>query len=884
MITVKRPRLLDDNLAEAAPIHALSLALSLKTPGVSTATLVIGPDDPEPPLHAWIELYTQNGSVGVYRVTSPVTDYAQNNSLTLRHGIDSMADSVLEAQEEYSGTPAALLSRIMAAQTARVQGVAPWTLGTCEATADIKLSINYTPLNELLSSIETELEDYIFEYDQSSFPWVLNVRARPTMADSELRMNRNITTISRTINDKELCTQLILSINHEVTSQDGSSSVQTIVKTYDDLAAQQDFGVVQKTADIDTGDDLTGQNPLTPEADAWAARFLRDHGAPSVQIQVTGRELKRVTGDSWDELRLGHICCVPIPKYNHIFNERAVEIDYPDALGQPDVFTVSLANQLPKFSNSIANLRKDANRLARSARSAGRSAASKKDLLYWEQKVRYYGAALDGTGVTTLYESGIEMTPDSGVKIYNLEEGIQSLYAGIEVNRRNITLKVSNGDVATQLAVECGNVSITGGNLVVDGYVTSDGLAADIAALNLVTVEDLRANRSITADNTYTNYLEVNDDIEVGGSVNAQNGVFDSIELNGTAFTNCIVSASVSGDTLTLTPLVGNPITFRKAAQVQISGHWSGRRYIVTATPSQLNTPVGIVYDGLVPTGSISKSGKSVSRDYIVYSDDGEGNADSIIMQKTVTISASSVYDDGYYNGRPTSGTAGGRTSGVTALVHDFTIGRAEGDAVVLPIDCTSIYTAARSGYTLGTFTPATVTPQGASETAYVEGASGGTDYYEADLAQYYYPGNGGAFTVQGESAGTIYKRKTSGSIRITSTTVHTRGTPIYFKSHPKTETPTGLWYSMVGSASGATTYYTDGGDKTYYESSSSGTYYYLGDGTDTTLYKAGTETKYDRGTGVYVTPIKASSKKHLVSDTCYKAGTPDSSTYYTKS
>jgi hypothetical protein len=106
---------------------------------------------------------------------------------------------------------------------------------------------------------------------------------------------------------------------------------------------------------------------------------------------------------------------------------------------------------------------------------------------------------------------------------------------------------------------------------------------------------------------------------------------------------------------------------------------------------------------------------------------------------------------------------------------------------------------------------------------------------------------------LQGESAGTVYKRKTSGSIRIKSTTVHTRGTPIYFKSHAKTETPTGLWYSMIGSASGASvTYYTDGGDKTYYESSSSGTYYYLGDGSDNTLFKPGqivTDTYYTKST-----------------------------------
>jgi len=45
-------------------------------------------------------------------------------------------------------------------------------------------------------------------------------------------------------------------------------------------------------------------------------------------------------------------------------------------------------------------------------------------------------------------------------------------------------LKVSKGDVGTQLAVDVGNVSITNGNLVVDGYVTASELSAETAKFN----------------------------------------------------------------------------------------------------------------------------------------------------------------------------------------------------------------------------------------------------------------------------------------------------------------------------------------------------------------------------------------------------------------
>ncbi len=530
MIDVKRPRLLDDDLKEAATLRAMSLALNLQTPGVSTATLVLGPDDPEPAMHAWIECYNLNGSVGVYRVTTKTTDYAKQTTLTLRHGIDALADAVLPAQEEYNGPPAALLTRLLDAQKTLVQGVKPWTLGTCEATDSIRVDINYTRLSELLSSIEELLEDYFFEYDQTTFPWTLNVRAKPAAADSEIRMNRAVTTISRTLNDADMCNQLILSINSESTSN-GVTTTNTLVKTYNNLASQQRHrAVIQKTADIDTKDDLTAATVTTPEADAWAARFLRDHADPTVQLQITKRALKHATGDDWDETRLAHICRVPLPDYGATYNERAVAVNYPDALGQPDTVVISFANQLPRFSSSIASLKRESNKQARAGRAAGRSAAKAKEVQTWSQVVRYHDLALDGTGVKTLYESGIDMTPSGGVKIWNLEEGIQALYAGIEVNRHAITLKVSNGQVATQLAVECGNVHVTGtegaANLVVDGYITATALDTRLANV------DKLFTTAGYANSLYAGSMSVNTTL-TAGTVQADNFIFRDTGTSG---------------------------------------------------------------------------------------------------------------------------------------------------------------------------------------------------------------------------------------------------------------------------------------------------------------------------------------------------------------
>ena len=607
MIDVKRPRLLDNTLHETAVLYPLGLQLNLQTPGVSTAAMTLAPGDGTPAMHAWVALYNANGFVGYYRVTSPATDYTQQAVITLRHGIDCLADAVLAAQEEYNGTPAALLTRIMNAQTTLVNGVKPWTLGDCAATDNIKMQLNYPRLNDLLADIEEKLEGYIIEYDQTVFPWVMHVHTKPATVDSEFRLNRNIMTISRTLNDNDLCTQLILSINSKVTSGSGSRTVtttNTYIKTYDNAAAQAIWGIVQKTADIDTGDNLTVTTdapvPSTPEADAWAAQFLADHAQPTVQIQISAQELKQITGDTWDEAKLGHMCRVAMPDYGETFTERVVSVNYPDALGQPDTVNVSLANQLPRFSSSIAMLRKETAGLARSGRSAGRAAANAQELEVWSQIVKYQEDALDGTGIIQLYESGIDMDAQGGVKIFSLAQGFQSNYAGIQVNNQAITAEVTRataqeGILSTAISAEAGKISQIVSAIGSNGQVTAASvvLAINAAGDSIFSVNAgvIELNGSTVASSLQGEYVEcdtlVADGIDCNGDIYADGDIRGATMTIGTSGTgvdvggNAISSfgtATASGGTITIPTTTldgssGSSITFNVADTAYYQNH-----------------------------------------------------------------------------------------------------------------------------------------------------------------------------------------------------------------------------------------------------------------------------------------------------------------------
>lgn len=178
-----------------------------------------------------------------------------------------------------------------------------------------------------------------------------------------------------------------------------------------------------------------------------------------------------------------------------------------------------------------------------------------------------------------------------------------------------IVLKVSKGDVSTQLSVECGNVSITGGNLVVSGYVKASELAADIANISQVSMKsfDAPTGRVNTLDialitGTEVSVQEVNCNEGSVGDLT----VTSSLTLNGTTVAPSDLVASIgpaSVDSNTggvsipwsyLNGGSGTPVTFNiastvyfqqavaaAAAGVTVSGSWATNMFTATASNGQ---------------------------------------------------------------------------------------------------------------------------------------------------------------------------------------------------------------------------------------------------------------------------------------------------------
>ena len=538
------------------PVGALNITLNMLP--VHRVTMTLSEKDLALAMHDLVEVYNHKGSVGIYRVTKIPHTIGKNRKYELSHGLDVLSDATFDMIEDYKGTVAGMLAKIINAQTQMIGGVKYWQLGTCEDPNPWNKDIKYDNLMECLTEIARKEEDYIFTFDQSTFPWTLNFVAKNNDVLSEFRLNRNTENCVITEDDTDLCTRLYLSVTSETNDDEGHGTyINEGYFTYNDTDAQNaGFGVVCKTAGVNQ-EDFTSQAAL----EAWVAAYFGRHNRPGVQITIDGVELNKLTGESIDEVHLARICRVALPEYSCTFNERIVSVNYPDALRKPEYVRNSLANKRQTAEDAFSEIKHTASSAAKAAGGAGRGAHN--DATYFrrtigdtanglysriEQTAYYIRAEVLDTAnglysrieetasyiraevadtANGLYSkieetasyirsevsntanglySRIEQTASEiRSEVSNTANGLNSkidqtasyirsevsqtangLSSRIDQNASQIALRVAKGDVATQLAVEAGNVSISGGNLVVDGYVKTSELDADYIAGLLV--------------------------------------------------------------------------------------------------------------------------------------------------------------------------------------------------------------------------------------------------------------------------------------------------------------------------------------------------------------------------------------------------------------
>jgi len=428
------PRLLDsalmgNRLREKGRLRPAALSAEMNLDAVSHVDMVLKEDDLPVAMHDFVEVYGQNGSLGVFRVANIATDCRKQRRIRLNHALDVFADAVISGEGSISGTVRQVLERLMEAQTAAVNGIKCWRLGTVEDSAACCLENRYENALACLYDLAAREAEYGYSFDFSEFPWRLDFLRRSDAVVSEFRLPRNVENCSVTVDDSGLCTRLYLSAE----TADADGAPVTALEIHEDAAGKRDFGIVEKAAEIRAAE--------VPDKAEWIARYFAQHAQPSVQLEIDGTELNRLTGERLDEMHLGGICRVALPDIGRVFSERIVSVRYPDILRQPARVTVSLANKRQDAGGLVAGI---AYRAGSTARSVTRN---EREII----RNRYRWTAAD-RHITQygdiLHRAGLEIDPH-GVWLYASEDGPNyALGASFKVQADAITAEVSRATAA----------------------------------------------------------------------------------------------------------------------------------------------------------------------------------------------------------------------------------------------------------------------------------------------------------------------------------------------------------------------------------------------------------------------------------------------------
>ena len=492
----------------------------------------------------WIRDDTDPGAGIVYRIRTVETNYQTRTvSCTAEHIIQTLRDTAIfgEVTPADMGGTETSVSALAAIKNA-INRQSDWVLneqGFGYGSVSAGYTFNGDSVYEAIETVCSTLEDCWWSYDVSVYPFVLTIAHKATTATCEMRGGRNISSIRRTVDRSRMYTRIypIGKENLHITGDYLSKNTNL-------------YGVICK---VETDQSIESEDHLR----MWAQGRLNRHCEPSVNISINGLELSQETGEPLDHLTIGTVCRVPLPEFGTTLNETITKLQWRDKKKEKENVSVTLANEMEDVASIIRQEQSSGSGLTGRGGRAGAKKAGEdhawfvdtddhvsmvaeaiggKDEQGKPNWSRVSEATVDGDGIhqRVTYAEGEIVTHESRItqtesditqEVTDRSNADGTLSSAITQNATQIALKVNAGDVATQLAVECRNVSITGGNLTVDGYITSSGLSAAIASLSTVNVVGLSASGNINATGAVIGggvYAKIgSSNVDLAGSISA---------------------------------------------------------------------------------------------------------------------------------------------------------------------------------------------------------------------------------------------------------------------------------------------------------------------------------------------------------------------------
>ena len=590
-------RVLDGDMRELRRLYPTQQSVDDRVTPLSTASLTL-PDGEHAAFGEWVEVFTQNGSAGVYRVVSASETYTGEASAELEHGICALGDAIIPGKGTISGTLSQVLSAMLGYQVVTAGGAPLWALGSVATNA--QASFEHEGTNLLSAVLAVVPDGYMLTFDQSALPWRLGVAKMASTAECEGRLSRNLRGVTVTVDDEDFCTRIYCNMLPSPGYMDGPT-----VGTW---------GVKAKT--------ITAQDNVTPDSlTAYITQYLEDHKNPRVSIECDAEDLSAITGERIDRMEKGRLFRLALPDYGVAMEERIISVHTGSAYDEPERVRLTLANSIRDTADTLVYIENSVTGGAASSSArggyvrggGGGSGISQASVLDMLKKAETYITADeawtreagiriesntaemyatkkaivgDWTSDVETIDALIQASTDNGGLVAMLvgrknsaEEvnaaisataaggglvtlkasqkdldamgnRVSSAESSIKVNADNIELKVSKNGVISAINQTAESVKISASRINLEGYVTASELSALEANFGNLTSGTTQASHLYTQSLTATNTVRL-----MGHTCQ-----WSTIPIV-TEFTQALGESATATEYTIMTYSVGEPIT-----------------------------------------------------------------------------------------------------------------------------------------------------------------------------------------------------------------------------------------------------------------------------------------------------------------------------------
>ena len=526
-------------LTARAVFRAESMSLNLSEKD-STAAVTVTTSASNIKTGEWVQDLEDPGKNIVWRVKS-IDDQRDTGTKTinLEHLINTLKDRIIPTEVKTTDISGGSTATARQAINKILSYQSDWQLGTFDYdSVSAPYHFDGETLRAALDTVSGTLEDPVWEFNFSSYPFKINIRQLSASADSEMRGGRNLTTIKITEDRSQMYTRFY---------PRGKNNLKLSGNGYIEKNTSQ-YGVIEKT---ETDSAQGSEAELT----TWANERLNRHARPGHTVTISGLELSASTGEDLDKLRIGHKCQVPLPEDGETITEKITKLSWKDKIKDPRAVTVTLADALEDVASIIAQEQQKSGGGSRAAAKANEENA----LLIGEVETGLYSVIaqtstsiyqhvhneIEGVMSTIMQTATAIMLSVSSTKsdlystitqtstsitlavasaksdLYSQIEQTassinlsvatakSSLWSSIMMTSTQITLKVGKGEVISCINQTAEAITINASRIDLSGYVTASDLSSVNAKIDNLTTGVTKANyikttQFLISDNYFT--------------------------------------------------------------------------------------------------------------------------------------------------------------------------------------------------------------------------------------------------------------------------------------------------------------------------------------------------------------------------------------------